>query len=65
MELHHACFAFSIEAMVRGYHVYQSVWEAVSGEVLECSWEIGNRGDPYAIAVIVSCARDYSCNEEF
>ena len=48
------CFAFSIEAMVRGYHVYQSVWEAVNGEVLECSREIGNRSDPYAVAVTKS-----------
>ena len=48
------CFAFSIEAMVCGYHVYQSVWEAVNGEVLECSWEIGNRSDPYAVAVTKS-----------
>ena len=48
------CFTFSIEAMVRGYHVYQSVWEAVNGEVLECSWEIGNRSDPYAVAVTKS-----------
>ena len=48
------CFAFSIEAMVRGYHVYQSVWEAVNGEVLECSREIGNRSDPYAVAVMKS-----------
>ena len=48
------CFAFSIEAMVRGYHVYQSVWEAVNGEVLKCSQEIGNRSDPYAVAVIKS-----------
>ena len=48
------CFTFSIEAMVRVYHVYQSVWEAVNGEVLECSREIGNRSDPYAVAVTKS-----------
>ena len=48
------CFTFSIEAMVRGYHVYQSVWEAVNGKVLECSREIGNRSDPYAVAVTKS-----------
>ena len=47
-------FAFSIEAMVRGYHVYQSVWEAVNGKVLECSREIGNCSDPYAVAVTKS-----------
>ena len=34
--------------------MYQSVWEAVNGEVLECSREIGNRSDPYAVAVTKS-----------
>lgn len=48
------CFTLSIEAMVHGYHVYQSVWEAVNGEVLECSREIGNRSDPYAVAITKS-----------
>ena len=48
------CFTFSIEAMVRGYHVYQSVLEAVNGEVLECSREIGNCSDSYAVAVTKS-----------
>ena len=48
------CFTFSIEAIVRGYHVYQSVWEAVNGEVLECSREIGNCSDPYDVAVMKS-----------
>ena len=30
-----------VEAMIRGYHEYQSIWEA----------EIGNLRDPYATAV--------------
>ena len=46
------CFTFSIKAMVQGYHVYQSVWEAVDDEVLECSREIGNHSDHYAVAVV-------------
>ena len=44
------CFTFSIEAMVWD----TSVWEAVNSEVLECSREIGNRSDPYAVAVTKS-----------
>ena len=37
--------------MVRGYHVYQEVWEVCIGEILPCIREVGNRHDPYAIAV--------------
>ena len=32
----------------------KSVWEAANGEVLECSWEIGNHSDPYTVAVTKS-----------
>ena len=27
---------FSVEAMVRGYHIYNDVWEAAVGEKLRC-----------------------------
>lgn len=47
-------FTFSIEAMVWGYHVYQNVWKAIDGEVLECSREIGNHNDPYTVTMIKS-----------
>ena len=30
---------FSVDAMVRGYHAYQSVWEAVVGKELACQRE--------------------------
>ena len=45
---------FSIEAMVRGYHVYQEIWDAALGEQLTCSRETGNRQDPFAVAVVRS-----------
>ena len=45
-------FEFSVEAMVRGYHVYQDEWDAVIGEVLQCQRETGNRHDPYAVATL-------------
>ena len=43
---------YSIESMVRGYHVYKAIWEAVDGEVLQCKREVNNRHDPFAVAVI-------------
>ena len=41
----------SVEAMIRGYHIYRSVWEAAVGE-LKCAREIGNPSDPYTVAVM-------------
>uniref|UniRef100_A0A1X7UQN4 HIRAN domain-containing protein n=1 Tax=Amphimedon queenslandica TaxID=400682 RepID=A0A1X7UQN4_AMPQE len=44
---------FCCVSMVRGYHVYKTVWEAaVDGEVLLCKRETENGHDPYAVAVI-------------
>ena len=40
-----------MEAMIRGYHEYQSIWEAEVGENLTCIREPGNVRDPYAVAV--------------
>ena len=40
-----------MEAMIRGYHEYQSSWEAEIGENLMCIREPGNVRDPYAVAV--------------
>ena len=37
---------------IHGYHVYQDIWAAVVGEVLECSREPTNEVDRYAMAVI-------------
>ncbi len=34
---------FSIEAMVRGYHVYQDIWDAALGVQLSCQREPRNR----------------------
>jgi len=39
--------SFEIEAMVRGYHIYEDVWSAV----ILCKREDGNRFDPFAVAV--------------
>ena len=44
--------SFSVEAMVRGYHVYQDIWTAVVGEEFPCKQEAGNTFDPFAVAVM-------------
>ena len=38
--------------MVRGYHVYKTIWDADIGEELHCQRETGNPRDPFAVAVI-------------
>ena len=45
-----------VEAMICGYHEYQSIWEAEIGENLTCIVEPGNVNvrDPYAVAVTKS-----------
>ena len=43
-----------VEVMIRGYHEYQSTWEAEIGENLTCILEPGNVHDPYAVAVTKS-----------
>ena len=43
--------SFSIQAMVRGYHVYRDLWAASIGELLPCEREVGNASDRYAVAI--------------
>ena len=40
---------FSVESMVRGYHVYRRVWEASVGEELTCQRNRGNLVNPFAV----------------
>jgi hypothetical protein len=47
-----AAATFSVEAMVRGYHVYQGIWIPTAGEQLPCRKENGNIQDPFSVAVI-------------
>ena len=46
-----AGYTFSVEAMIRGHHVYKEIWIPVEGEVLSCMREVGNSRDPMAVAV--------------
>ena len=48
--------SFTIEAMVRGHHVYRDVWHATKAEQLPCQREIGNVADPFAVAIVKSGA---------
>ena len=41
---------FSMEAMVCGYHEYQSVWDIPIGETL-CEREVGDLHDTFAVAI--------------
>ncbi len=43
--------SFSVETVVRGFHVYKEVWDAAVGEELSCRRDIGNACDPYPYAV--------------
>ena len=37
--------------MIRGYHVYMSIWAAEIGEYLSCARDVRNSHDPYAVSV--------------
>ena len=41
-----------LSSCVCGYHVYNDVWTALSGPVLQCEWGSGNRENPYAVAAL-------------
>ena len=43
---------FTVEGMIRGYHVYKDVWNSNIGEMLPCAIERSNRYNPNAIAVM-------------
>lgn len=43
---------FSVEAVVRGYHVYHEIWDATVGEQLTRRREPGNSRDPFAVSII-------------
>ena len=43
---------YTFEFVVRGYHVYQDIWTAQDGEVLQCGRERSNLRDPFAVALV-------------
>ena len=44
--------SFSISTMIRGYHEYKDVWEAIEGKELLCRRENKNYHDPFSVAVV-------------
>ena len=38
--------SFTIDSMIRGYHVYKDVWLSFIGEVLYCHCDVQNYHDP-------------------
>ncbi len=42
---------FDLDGVVRGHHVYKSIWTPVLGEMLTVGVEDGNSEDQYAIGV--------------
>ena len=52
-----AVFSFTVEVMIRGYHIYQSTWDAaIDGENLECFREVSNICDSLVVAIRKSCS---------
>ena len=47
-----ATTTYDMEAMIYGYHVYATVWDAQIGEELYCTRETGNICDPYAVRTV-------------
>ena len=54
--------AIEFESMVRGYHIYKDVWDAVIGQTLPCQMKSRNASDPYAVAVICDSWPCPSCH---
>ena len=44
--------SFTVDAMIRGYHVYKDIWSSVLDEELPCQRENGNISDPFAVGVL-------------
>ena len=38
--------------MVRGYHIYKEIWDAVVGQEFPCKRKDGNRVNPFTVAVV-------------
>ena len=44
--------SFTIEAMIRGFHIYSNIWNAVIDKELLCEKESGNFTYPFTVGVI-------------
>ena len=46
--------SFEVDFCIQGYHVYQSIWIPVDGEILSCTRETENGHDPFSVKVNIS-----------
>ena len=44
--------SFTIEAMIRGYHIYRDIRSAVLDEELPCQRETGNISNPFVVGML-------------
>ena len=42
---------YQCDSCIRGYHIYQTIWVPVNGEILTCRQESSNPHDRYAVSV--------------
>ena len=45
-------FDFRFESVIRGHHVYKTMWTPIVGELLQLALENGNAHDVYAVTVL-------------
>ena len=45
-------FTYQVESVIRGHHIYKTVWTPFIGETLSLRIEDGNEQDSFAVAVI-------------
>ena len=56
MEYHEGDFSFQLESVIRGHHVYKSVWIPFIGETLSQMPDDGNEHHIYAVGVVKDAA---------
>ena len=42
------------ESVIRGHHIYKTIWTPEIGEILRCEQETGNTEDSYAVSVVAA-----------
>ena len=51
LELNFVMSSVHLSSCICGFHEYQAFWEPTHGEKLDCSREISNTSDPYAVSL--------------
>lgn len=47
-----ASFTFDYDSVIRGHHIYKSIWTPVVGETLSLTLDSGNEHDIYAVGLV-------------